>query len=77
MTTATVCPPQHTAYPSREVAQNAVTLHRWAFPNCPGFETWECGDHHHVGHPAPSDGYRCKTDPEHLAQAQRLHGRWH
>lgn len=35
---------------SEQVARNAVELHLWEQPHCPGFNHYPCGDHFHVGH---------------------------
>lgn len=81
MTTATVCPPGHTAYPSALVADNAVQLHTMAFRYCGGFHAWPCGDHFHVGHPDHDTGDHCKAHPTHRAMRKRIGraneiGRW-
>ena len=82
MTTEPVtCPPDHTAYPSEQVARNAVELHLWAFPKCVRYGTWRCGDHWHAGHVQRHIGDACKHNPTHLAAKKRIRnaqkiGRW-
>ena len=80
-----ICPPDHTPYPSQQVADNAVQLHHMAFRYCQGFHAWPCGPtddrHWHIGHTHPRIGDHCKHHPTHRAQAKRLRlanqiGRW-
>ena len=77
----TACPPGHTAYPSEQIARNAVELHRWAFRYCGGYGCWPCGDHWHAGHVQRHIGDACKRNPTHLAAKKRIRnahkiGRW-
>lgn len=44
------CPPDHLPYLSEMLAANAATLHSFIHPGCPGIDTFECGDHWHIGH---------------------------
>lgn len=66
------CPPRHAAHASEMLADNAAALHRIAFPNCPGYNAWPCGDHWHTGHTSYVNGQACKTDPVHEATKRRL-----
>lgn len=44
------CPPDHTEYLSRMLAENAATLHSFIHPECPGIQAFRCQDHFHIGH---------------------------
>lgn len=50
------------AYLSQYLATNAVTLHGFMHPDCPGIEAYPCHDctDWHIGHPLR--GARCKTE---------------
>lgn len=73
------CPPRHVTYDSQALAENAATLHHWAYPGCPGFKAWRHDDHWHVGHTSSKRGDVCKSDPEHNATRRRINSalnRW-
>lgn len=49
------------AYPSLEVATNAVYLHGLANLECAGVKAYECGDHWHIGHLSRASSAACHT----------------
>ena len=53
--------PGHFRYDSEMLANNAVTLHRLASPDCEGIYAFPCMDHFHIGHRKPSQSARCKA----------------
>lgn len=53
------CPPRHVEYLSQMLADNAMTLHSFIHPGCPGTDRWECGDHWHIGHKTKEDKQIC------------------
>lgn len=69
-----MCPGEsHNPYNSEWLADNAATLHVMANPNCGGIEAFGCEDHWHIGHHTATLGQQCKSDPEHVAIAERRH----
>ena len=65
------CPPNHVAYLSTMLSNNAVILHGLANPHCGGFSAFPCGDHHHVGHSSPEVGNRCKAISDEVRAERR------
>jgi hypothetical protein len=52
----------HHPHASQMLADNMVTLHFMANPNCGGFSSFKCGDHWHVGHNGVKAKAQCTSN---------------